>query len=551
MLSVRGGLVRGQRRRRPAGDRRRATRCAWCRPTAKVDNGSSDDAITVDLSRGPVLGRPGGALARTRTRSSAGCCAATSGRPDHVRAWTGTGCSTSTGFLLGRVRSSAEFGDLLWEVAAELGTSHAYVMPSSTFTARSTLRGAPAALLGADVARSADGRWLVAAGAAGRVVRPARPLAVRRPRGGRARGRRDPRGRRPPGRPGLRPLACAGRHRRQAGRADHPPGRPVAGPVAPGRRRPTTTRTRRRLRQERRADAGRRGRAREARARTRRPRPTPDPSATRSPAATPDRSPAADSWPRHFGLLHHLRAPAAAPALPGHGHGRILGRLRHRHRRKRRRPASRRNRRNRRSDDPPRPSTPRPAGSSSSRSTTTGGSATRTGWPARRQFVRDRSDGRVGYLHVPDMMGEGWAHLHRDLRTEMGREALIIDVRGNRGGHTSQLIVEKLARRIIGWEVPRRLRPVQLPARRAARPAGRAGRRVRGLGRRHRHRRDPQPRPRPGDRRPHLGRRGRHRRPRPRAGRRHPDHRPAVRDLVQRLRLVASRTTASTPTPRS
>ena len=30
-------------------------------------------------------------------------------------------------FLLDRVRSSAEFGDLLWEVAGELGTSHAYV----------------------------------------------------------------------------------------------------------------------------------------------------------------------------------------------------------------------------------------------------------------------------------------------------------------------------------------------------------------------------------------------------------------------------------------
>src|ERR1700722_4586059 len=61
------------------------------------------------------------------------------------------------------------------------------------------------------------------------------------------------------------------------------------------------------------------------------------------------------------------------------------------------------------------------------------------------------------------MMGEGWAHLHRDLRTEMGREALIIDVRGNRGGHTSQLIVEKLARRITGWKVPRRLRPYSYP----------------------------------------------------------------------------------------
>jgi tricorn protease len=85
-------------------------------------------------------------------------------------------------------------------------------------------------------------------------------------------------------------------------------------------------------------------------------------------------------------------------------------------------------------------------------------------WVAgRRQFVRARSDGRIGYLHVPDMMGEGWAHLHRDLRAEMGRDALIVDVRGNRGGHTSQLIVEKLARRIIGWDFGRWLRPESYP----------------------------------------------------------------------------------------
>jgi tricorn protease len=85
-------------------------------------------------------------------------------------------------------------------------------------------------------------------------------------------------------------------------------------------------------------------------------------------------------------------------------------------------------------------------------------------WVAgRRRFVREKSGGRIGYLHVPDMMGEGWAHLHRDLRTEMGRDALIIDVRGNRGGHTSQLIVEKLARRIIGWDYARYMRPESYP----------------------------------------------------------------------------------------
>jgi tricorn protease len=86
-------------------------------------------------------------------------------------------------------------------------------------------------------------------------------------------------------------------------------------------------------------------------------------------------------------------------------------------------------------------------------------------WVAgRRQRVRELSNGRLGYLHVSDMMSQGWADFHRDLHTEMDREALIIDVRSNRGGHTSQLVVEKIARRVIGWSVPRGKRPHTYPA---------------------------------------------------------------------------------------
>jgi tricorn protease len=85
-------------------------------------------------------------------------------------------------------------------------------------------------------------------------------------------------------------------------------------------------------------------------------------------------------------------------------------------------------------------------------------------WVAgRRRLVRELGAGRLGYLHIPDMMGEGWAHFHRDLRTEMRCDALIVDVRGNRGGHVSQLVVEKLTRRIIGWDVPRGLLPETYP----------------------------------------------------------------------------------------
>ncbi|MFD6416328.1 S41 family peptidase [Streptomyces sp. NPDC060194] len=85
-------------------------------------------------------------------------------------------------------------------------------------------------------------------------------------------------------------------------------------------------------------------------------------------------------------------------------------------------------------------------------------------WVAgRRAHVRDASDGRLGYLHVPDMMAPGWAQLHRDLRIEMAREGLVVDVRENRGGHTSQLVVEKLARQIVGWSLPRDQRPYSYP----------------------------------------------------------------------------------------
>jgi tricorn protease len=85
-------------------------------------------------------------------------------------------------------------------------------------------------------------------------------------------------------------------------------------------------------------------------------------------------------------------------------------------------------------------------------------------WVAgRRAYVHERSEGRLGYLHVPDMVGAGWAQLHRDLRVEMAREGLVVDLRENAGGHTSQLVVEKLARRIVGWDLPRGLPPMSYP----------------------------------------------------------------------------------------
>lgn len=82
-------------------------------------------------------------------------------------------------------------------------------------------------------------------------------------------------------------------------------------------------------------------------------------------------------------------------------------------------------------------------------------------WVAkRREVVRELSGGRCGYLHIPDMGGSGWAQFNRDLRMEVSRPALIVDVRGNAGGHISELVVEKLSRTILGWDLTRNAQPV-------------------------------------------------------------------------------------------
>lgn len=74
---------------------------------------------------------------------------------------------------------------------------------------------------------------------------------------------------------------------------------------------------------------------------------------------------------------------------------------------------------------------------------------------ANRARCRELGGGRLGYLHIPDMGPEGYAEFHRGFLTEYDREALVVDVRFNGGGHVSALLLEKLARRRLGYNFPR------------------------------------------------------------------------------------------------
>jgi tricorn protease len=81
-----------------------------------------------------------------------------------------------------------------------------------------------------------------------------------------------------------------------------------------------------------------------------------------------------------------------------------------------------------------------------------------------RRIVHEKSQGRVGYIHIPDMMGEGFAEFHRSYLTEYDYPGLLIDVRHNRGGHVSGLLLEKLARRRIGYDFSRWGQPTPYPS---------------------------------------------------------------------------------------
>lgn len=77
--------------------------------------------------------------------------------------------------------------------------------------------------------------------------------------------------------------------------------------------------------------------------------------------------------------------------------------------------------------------------------------------------VHAASGGRIGYVHVPDLKEAGWADFHRDMRVEFEREGLILDLRENPGGGASQLVIEKLVRRVNGWYTPRHAEPYHIP----------------------------------------------------------------------------------------
>ena len=60
--------------------------------------------------------------------------------------------------------------------------------------------------------------------------------------------------------------------------------------------------------------------------------------------------------------------------------------------------------------------------------------------------VSEASDGKIGYVHVPDMLATGLNEFAKHYYPQLKKHALILDVRGNGGGNVSPMIIERLRR---------------------------------------------------------------------------------------------------------
>ncbi len=83
---------------------------------------------------------------------------------------------------------------------------------------------------------------------------------------------------------------------------------------------------------------------------------------------------------------------------------------------------------------------------------------------ANRDYVHAQSGGTIGYVHIPDMGAQGFAEFHRNYLKECQYPALLVDVRFNGGGHVSQLLLDKLSRKRLGYDIPRWGKPEPYPS---------------------------------------------------------------------------------------
>jgi len=72
-----------------------------------------------------------------------------------------------------------------------------------------------------------------------------------------------------------------------------------------------------------------------------------------------------------------------------------------------------------------------------------------------RDKVSKATNGRVGYLHIPDMGANGIREFIKWYYPQLNKEGLVVDVRANGGGNVSRMLIERLRRKLLGLNYSR------------------------------------------------------------------------------------------------
>jgi tricorn protease len=78
-------------------------------------------------------------------------------------------------------------------------------------------------------------------------------------------------------------------------------------------------------------------------------------------------------------------------------------------------------------------------------------------------YVSKKTNGEVGYLHIPDMGRPGLNEFTKLYFPQIRKKALIVDVRGNGGGFVSPLVIERLRRALVMVGIARNGMPTTDP----------------------------------------------------------------------------------------
>jgi tricorn protease len=72
-----------------------------------------------------------------------------------------------------------------------------------------------------------------------------------------------------------------------------------------------------------------------------------------------------------------------------------------------------------------------------------------------RRKVSEMTGGRVGYIHIPDMGANGIREFIKWYYGQLDKEGLVVDVRANGGGNVSQMLIERLRRKVLALNYSR------------------------------------------------------------------------------------------------